>query len=314
MEDRNLQKIFDNLYCPTPNNLYFENPIQPGNELDFGFNINYMIYGYHYSKEMFYLIDFWDIKENMYLISSYGRVFSLYMNKELSPASSDGYKRVSLACKDGNYKSFFVHRLVCTAFIPKSNEDIINKRDLVNHKDTIKSNNYFRNLEWSNNSENRLHAYSNNTTTRLQIIQKSYNNEYSTDSTTKGKTRITDEQVHIICQNLIQGKSYQECCEKAGLENTARNRNVISNIAAGKRREKITKQYGIIEETKLTRDLDKGKKKFVIPVCKLLEKGYSTSEITMMLPIDTDYHRARVFVNGIKSKKTYKKISDLYNF
>ena len=62
-----------------------------------------------------------------------------------------GYLRVRL-CENGNYKNYFVHRLVARAFIYESNLD-------VNHKDLNKANNTVENLEYVTPSENALHSY-----------------------------------------------------------------------------------------------------------------------------------------------------------
>ena len=56
--------------------------------------------------------------------------------------NSRGYLSTSL-CKDGQSKSFSIHRLVAQAFIP-------NPQNLpeVNHRDEVKTNNSVGNLEW----------------------------------------------------------------------------------------------------------------------------------------------------------------------
>jgi hypothetical protein len=57
-------------------------------------------------------------------------------------------------CKDGVMKGYLVSRLVAEAFIP--NPD--NKPE-VNHKDTVKSNNRWANLEWVDRLRNVHHAF-----------------------------------------------------------------------------------------------------------------------------------------------------------
>lgn len=311
------QQIMQTIYCPKIENLFFENPVQPGNELNFGFNPNYQQCGYHYDKEMFYLIDFWDIKDNKYYISSYGRVFTTTGEVgEMSPIYDNGYLRVLLYTNEGKTKSCKIHRLVAMAFIPKTIDEIILKRDIVNHKDLIRNDNYYKNLEWVTESENTQHAFDNNAHGKIAIMKKpKKESEWGKRRTgdEASMTRIPDEKIHIICQNLIQGKSYGECCIAAGLENNDRNRNVICNIAAGKRRVEIAKQYGIIAQTKLTKEIKK-RDHLVVPVCKLLEQGYTIKQITTMIPIDENYDRARMFVSSIKNRKSYTEISKDFNF
>ena len=64
-----------------------------------------------------------------------------------------GYLRATLM-KNGEGKSFAVHRLVCMAFLDNPE----NKRT-VNHKNGNKTDNRLENLEWMTHSENHLHSY-----------------------------------------------------------------------------------------------------------------------------------------------------------
>lgn len=63
--------------------------------------------------------------------------------------STKGYLVVRLY--DKNYQ---IHRLVGLMFV----ENTENK-PLINHKDGIKSNNYYKNLEWCTNQENIIHSF-----------------------------------------------------------------------------------------------------------------------------------------------------------
>jgi hypothetical protein len=64
----------------------------------------------------------------------------------------EGYRRVTL-CKDGNKFYKRVNRLVCTAFHPNPEN-----KPQVNHRNGIKWDDRFDNLEWATESENVLHA------------------------------------------------------------------------------------------------------------------------------------------------------------
>ena len=89
--------------------------------------------------------------ENLYLISENGAVFSVKQNKQLKLSNSEGYLRVGLT-KDGKRKKFLVHRLVAINFI-----DNPKNLPIVNHKDSVKTNNNKLNLQWSTNRDNTIH-------------------------------------------------------------------------------------------------------------------------------------------------------------
>lgn len=103
-----------------------------------------------------------DVKgyEGFYQISSLCRIRSLdrrttnnqfVHGKILIPILRNGYNSAVL-CKRNTIKTKYLHVLFCTAFIP-------NPENLpcVNHKDSIRINNSFENLEWVNRRENQTH-------------------------------------------------------------------------------------------------------------------------------------------------------------
>ena len=94
--------------------------------------------------------------EGLYEVSNLGRVKSYQKNKNghlLSFTKSTwGYHLVGLN-KDGKRKSFSVHRLVATAFLPK-----IEGKEVINHIDCDKTNNHVDNLEWCTQKENVQHS------------------------------------------------------------------------------------------------------------------------------------------------------------
>lgn len=100
-----------------------------------------------------------------YIINEYGIVRQLFESKykkygDIITSSSVGklkYLRNRLLLKYGKYKKYANHRLVCLAFygLPGPGQTD------VNHKDGIRYNNYFKNLEWCTSSQNRQHAYDN---------------------------------------------------------------------------------------------------------------------------------------------------------
>lgn len=97
--------------------------------------------------------------ENIYQVSNLGRIKSLrywsnggYIYKEriLKPRlSKNGYLRITLR-KNNNSKDFYIHRLVGECFLEKPNY-----KCEINHKDTIRTNNVYSNLEWCTHKENQ---------------------------------------------------------------------------------------------------------------------------------------------------------------
>lgn len=118
--------------------------------------------------------------ENLYKISSTGKVKSLGNGKSTNPVHKEskllktnvslrGYEKIKLF-KDGKRYYFNMHRLVADNFL--LNKD--GKRE-VNHKDGNKLNNSVNNLEWVSASENQKHAYQSG----LQKARKGSENKLS---------------------------------------------------------------------------------------------------------------------------------------
>ena len=86
-----------------------------------------------------------------YQVSNMGRVKSLKFGKEKilkNNKVSSGYLQVNLS-KDGKQKTYYIHRLVATAFITNPNN-----LSEVNHKNEDKTDNRVENLEWCNSKYN----------------------------------------------------------------------------------------------------------------------------------------------------------------
>ena len=100
--------------------------------------------------------------EDCYLVSNFGRVFSLPKTDSAgrvlagkickAQKHSNGYFFVPLT-KNGKTKQMRIHRLVADAFIPNP----YNAPE-VNHIDGKKENNFASNLEWCTRAENNKHA------------------------------------------------------------------------------------------------------------------------------------------------------------
>jgi len=106
-----------------------------------------------------------------YLIYDDGRVYSKYSNRFLKPnLNGYGYLKIVL-CKDKKPKTFNIHKLVATHYIP-----LIEGKDQVDHIDRNKLNNNVSNLRWCSRSENQhnrgVHC---NNKLGIQYINKRHN-------------------------------------------------------------------------------------------------------------------------------------------
>src|ERR1700733_236673 len=109
--------------------------------------------------------------EGLYEISSFGRIKAVLKTVKAPESmggtitrnpkiikqgrTSNGYLKSSLL-KEGNKKTFSLHRLVGIHFIPN-----INNLPQINHIEGNQKDNRFWMLEWSTSSDNLKHAYRN---------------------------------------------------------------------------------------------------------------------------------------------------------
>jgi len=93
---------------------------------------------------------------HVYSISDHGDVRSNNTGKLRTLAKSrTGYRQIALQHYDFHYAPF-AHKLVAIAFVPNPE----NHKE-INHKDGVKHNNHYSNLEWCTRGQNIKHAYDN---------------------------------------------------------------------------------------------------------------------------------------------------------
>ena len=92
-----------------------------------------------------------------YKINKDGVIFDTKYNKKVCVWNeNNGYKMCCIRNDDNKKEYKRVYRLVAETFIPNPNN-----LPQVNHKDGIKSNCNYQNLEWVTNSDNTQHGYDN---------------------------------------------------------------------------------------------------------------------------------------------------------
>lgn len=151
--------------------------------------------------------------EDLYEVSNIGRVRSLdrvirmrYKSGKFNDRSFPGMIRKNILneygyyfvrlCDHGKENGHLVHRLVAQAFLGNPPDG----KDIVNHKNGIRTDNSVENLEWCNKSENALHA--------INILKVSWGDHCKGEKNPKCK--LTDQDVLDIRQ-----------LSKSGATNTA---------------------------------------------------------------------------------------------
>ena len=127
--------------------------------------------------------------EGDYQESNYGRTksFKNGIVRIMKPTiTKHGYLKINLH-KNGKMKSFRLHKIVATTFIPNPE----NKRE-INHEDGCKLNCCVWNLNWATSSENKIHAF------KMELRKASQGTE-------RRDSKLTDEQVRYCRRAYIKG-------------------------------------------------------------------------------------------------------------
>lgn len=179
--------------------------------------------------ELFYLLDFNNIKKDFYYVTSFGRIFSKKNGCTELPThiNDSGFLFVNLLNKHNKRITVNLHLIVSKVFVPKTNDDIINDKKYIMFKDGDKTNVKYSNLKWSTINEVR--------------------------NTFDGNNKIDIPVVRRICEMLEKGYTVNEC--KNVLKNTISDisYNIIYNIATGRSWKSISKDYNIYNKYQFKR-------------------------------------------------------------
>lgn len=157
-----------------------------------------------------------------YMISSYGRVYSIKNKKILKPQKRpNGYLKVSLSRPDGpRDPNVSIHVLVAKYFC--GNDDPSNKI-FVNHISGVKCNNYYKNLEWVTPSENNIHAIENG-------LAKARGSENPTSIYEEDTIRMI---LYYINRGYTQGQIYELVKDRKNIVNRKKTIDLIKKLRRG---------------------------------------------------------------------------------
>ena len=139
-------------------------------------------------SEVWTMINYKDIKKDMYMISSKGNIKNIKTGAFISKCKSEkGYVMVGLMSESGKQKTYKLHRIVGASFVP----GFTREKCELDHKDCDKENNDYLNLEWVTHDENIHRAYKNN------LIPKICGERH-------GNHSLKDIEIEMICKLLCK--------------------------------------------------------------------------------------------------------------
>lgn len=145
-----------------------------------------------------------DIKgyENLYAITSCGKVWSYISKKFLKQRfDKDGYLLINLH-KNNQSKTFKVHRLVAETYIHN-----INNLPQINHKDEKRNNNCVGNLEWCSHVYNQNYGFRNTRLARAKnkaVYCVELNKVFDSIKSASKELKINDTCISLACKSKIK--------------------------------------------------------------------------------------------------------------
>lgn len=213
------------------------------------------------------------IEDTLYLISSYGRVYSEMSDIILKPTiNNNGYAYVDLFINKKKCRKL-VHRLVAIAFLPNAAE-----KNIVNHLDGNKANNTITNLEWCTLSENMKHAID------IGLVKRGED---------KSSSKLTNSDI-IAIQKIFEEKTL---CDSDIAREFGVTSGVISSIRLGKTWRHVNGKTYPLNGPNPKKKL---KGEDIKDIRALFLKGKNDAEIGRI------YNVARGTINQIRQGKTWR--------
>ena len=235
----------------------------------------------------------------LYLVSNFGRIFSIRHNQYLSPSfNKHGYLQVTLYPETGLKKYYRVHRMVMMTFAYRPDY----KELQVNHLNGHKAWNVYcpghkdHNLEWVTCAENIQHAIQ---TGLVPLGEDRHDSKH------------TNEQIEEICTLLEEFPdiSPKELACLLDIPYNENFRGLVKSIKYNKTWRSISCNYNIKQNPKITRFDDNIKHQ----ICELLEQHkYTVKEIAEILNLEYNQNLANT-ISQVKHRNLWSNISSQYN-
>lgn len=213
------------------------------------------------------------------LVSINGEVYNLYKNCFVNQYTLGKY----LACSI-NGKRYLIHRLVLQTFCPTNNMETL----VVNHINSIKTDNRLCNLEWCTTSYNTKYAYEHGEITNHGIKNR-------------------DIFKHVVCLALQDGKSTKEIAEMLNINYNDNFKKMISKVRSKYRWKNVSKYYNISPAITSSTIIEN--------ICSLINDNNSITARDIAAVLNIEYTSSfDTLISSIKNHKQWTSISSKYNF
>lgn len=217
-----------------------------------------------------------------YGVSKCGRAFRWDTEKEMKVGMlTAGDYPVFRVSHEGKASWACIHYAIMDCWVENPNPELYVE---VNHINGDKMDYSFSNLEWVTRSQNHRHALE---TGLREVGDRLYNGT------------VSDDLVHIVCQELQDGCLPKDISDKHGLSH-----HVVRKIRDGSTYFHIRKLYPI--DHKFRTELSENTVRWV---CERIVEGYADKKISAMA---TNKKLTTIEVKRIRNKIRYRTISDDY--
>lgn len=257
---------------------------------------------YQKKEDIYYpIMNCFDIRDNMYEINPDTFIIRRIDNKHIISQFFDAhtrYYKIGLRNNSNNRGSYFTHRIIAKMFCFE-----YENKNIVNHKNGIKTDNRFSNLEWCTYQENIDHAIKNGLSN-----SRGSNNPNNI---------LNEDQVHQICKLMSTGMRYSDILLSLNIPVNSNMLDILTKIRTKHIWESISNNYSIPEPEYRTKQVVYSDEQ-LHDICRMISSGCSNRDIAIYLAInvkDKKYmDKFYKFIGRIRKRETYTYISKDYNW